>query len=49
MTKRLLRTTLEESKGIQRRGCLSIKETKFIANSSAAARLPCAGLGKRRK
>jgi hypothetical protein len=49
MTKRLLRTTLEESKGIQRRCCLRVRETKFIANSSAAARLLCAGLGERRK
>ena len=49
MTKRLLRPTIEESKGKQRRCCLSVRETKFIANSSVVARLLCAGLGERRK
>jgi hypothetical protein len=40
MTKRLLPTMLGESNSIQRRARLCLGDTKFIANSSAAVRLP---------
>jgi hypothetical protein len=40
MTKRLLSTMFGENNGIQRRARLCLGDTKFIANSSAAVRLP---------